>query len=118
MTPKRRARRLLVTICGFAVLFVGIIAIPYPGPGWLIVFAGLGILRTEFDWAKRLLDYGRARYDAWQEWLKTQSPLIRVGFWLFTAVIVVATIYLLNGYGILNDWLSLGQDWVKSPLVP
>ncbi|HVE95418.1 MAG TPA: PGPGW domain-containing protein [Pseudonocardiaceae bacterium] len=24
--------------------------IPYPGPGWLVVFAGLIILGTEFAW--------------------------------------------------------------------
>lgn len=51
------------------VLVVGVIAIPYPGPGWLIVFAGLAILATEFDWARRVLRYARGKYDAWTAWL-------------------------------------------------
>ncbi len=36
----RRAWRIGVAVLGAAVLALGIIAIPYPGPGWLIVFAG------------------------------------------------------------------------------
>ena len=39
---------------------VGILAIPYPGPGWAIVFVGLGILATEFEWARQLLAYARS----------------------------------------------------------
>ena len=33
----------------------GSILVPLPGPGWLIVFAGLAILATEYVWAQRLL---------------------------------------------------------------
>ena len=40
---------------GLLVLGVGILAIPYPGPGWAIVFIGLAILATEFEWARKLL---------------------------------------------------------------
>src|SRR6478735_4570468 len=43
--------RIAVGVIGTAVLVVGIVTIPYPGPGWLIVFAGLGILGSEFAWA-------------------------------------------------------------------
>ena len=45
------------------MLGVGIVAIPYPGPGWAIIFVGLAILATEFEWAHRLLRYTRERYD-------------------------------------------------------
>ncbi len=27
-----------------------------PGPGWLTIALGLGLLSREFDWARRLLD--------------------------------------------------------------
>jgi len=40
---------------------VGIVLIPLPGPGWLIVFGGLAILATEYVWARRLLNYSRRR---------------------------------------------------------
>lgn len=113
----RRGRRISVAILGGIVLLFGIIAIPYPGPGWLIVFAGLGILSTEFEWAKRVLGFARTKYDVWQDWLKKQNLALKVTFWLITAVIVVTTIWLLNGYGLINGWLGLGKDWVESPLV-
>ena len=27
-----------------------------PGPGWLVIFFGLGLLAAEFMWARRLMD--------------------------------------------------------------
>lgn len=98
------------------MVIIGIIAIPYPGPGWLIVFTGLAILATEFDWAKRLLDFAKGKYDAWQAWLACQPVWIRAVFWTLTCVVVIITIWLLNGYGIINTLLNLNQDWVRSPL--
>ncbi len=113
----QRTRKIGTAIVGGFVLVAGIIMIPYPGPGWLVVFAGLGILSTEFEWAKRTLHYAKGKYDAWQEWLKRQSPVLRATFWILTALVVVVTIWLLNGYGILNQLLGLGWDWVQSPLI-
>lgn len=113
---KHHARKTAIAIIGGIVLIAGIIMIPYPGPGWLVVFAGLGILSTEFTWAQRILDYAKGKYDAWGEWLSRQHFAIKALVWLLTAAVVVATIWLLNGYGLINNWLGLGQDWVGSPL--
>ena len=114
---KQKSKKIGVGIVGGIVLFAGIIMIPYPGPGWLVVFAGLGILSTEFEWAKRTLHYAKGKYDAWQLWLRSQSSIVRATFWVLTALVVIVTIWLLNGYGILNQLLGLGWDWVQSPLV-
>src|SRR5436190_20276596 len=57
----RNAKRVAVTIAGFAVVIVGLILVPLPGPGWLIVFAGLAILATEYVWAQRLLNYAKTK---------------------------------------------------------
>jgi uncharacterized protein (TIGR02611 family) len=49
LRERRRAEfvyRIVVGVVGLIVLGVGILAIPYPGPGWAIVFIGLGILAT------------------------------------------------------------------------
>lgn len=46
---------------GFVVLFLGVAAIPLPGPGWLIVGLGLGILAQDFVWAERTLNIVRKR---------------------------------------------------------
>ena len=47
--------RLAFAVAGFAVLLVGIVLIPLPGPGLLVIAAGLFMLALEFAWAERLL---------------------------------------------------------------
>jgi uncharacterized protein (TIGR02611 family) len=113
---KKQVKKTFIGIIGGVVLFAGVIMIPYPGPGWLVVFAGLGILSTEFEWARRLLRFARGKYDAWTEWVKRQNTFVKAAIWLMTVLIVVITIWLLNGYGLINSWLGLGWDWVRSPL--
>lgn len=113
----RSTYRIAVGVVGALVLVAGIVAIPYPGPGWLIVFAGLGILASEFTWARRMLRYARSRYDAWTAWLGRQSTTVRLVVVGATALIVLATMYLLNGFSLLAGWVGL-QDWtwLQSPL--
>ena len=45
--------KLVVGLMGGLVVVVGVILIPLPGPGWLVVFVGLAILGTEFPAAAR-----------------------------------------------------------------
>lgn len=106
----------MVGVVGMAVLIAGIIAIPYPGPGWLIVFAGLAILGTEFHWAQRVLQWVRGRYDAWTEWMRRQSLVVRLAVLALTGAIVLVTLWLLNAFGLVAGWIGLPWDWVRSPL--
>jgi len=49
----RAARKLIVACVGFAVVALGLVLIPLPGPGLLVLAGGLFILSLEFDWADR-----------------------------------------------------------------
>lgn len=49
------AYRVVVFVIGVTVIGTGLALLVLPGPGWLIIFAGLAILATEFVWAERLL---------------------------------------------------------------
>jgi uncharacterized protein (TIGR02611 family) len=69
--------RVMVALLGAAVVVGGIALIPLPGPGWLIVFGGLAILSTEFEWAGRLLDFARRKVLGWTHWVGRQSLLVR-----------------------------------------
>ncbi len=69
--------RIAVGLLGTAVVVIGFILIPLPGPGWLIVFAGLAILATEFVWAERLLNFARTKVHGWTQWVTRQSLLVR-----------------------------------------
>ena len=59
--PSGPIRKLGVAISGVVVILIGIPLIPLVGPGWLIVFTGLAILASEFEWAGRLRDRIRER---------------------------------------------------------
>ncbi len=48
-------RQIGVAFIGFTVLILGILMVPLPGPGSLVMFAGLAILALEFQWALRWL---------------------------------------------------------------
>lgn len=112
----RRAKKTGVAILGFFILIAGIIMIPYPGPGWLVVFAGLGILSTEFEWAKRLLNFAKSKYDAWEKWVMSQNDYVKAALGFMTFAVVTITLWLLNAYGFINGFLGLGWDWMNSPL--
>lgn len=117
----RPALRLLfrigVAVVGTAVLVIGIILIPYPGPGWLVVFAGLAILASEFSWAGRLLHYARGRYDRWARWLSRQHWAIKVVVVLATAIFVVGLLWLLNALWTVAGWVGLDSwTWLRSPI--
>jgi hypothetical protein len=47
--------RVVIGIVGGAITVLGAVALVGPGPGILIVIAGLGILATEFAWAARVM---------------------------------------------------------------
>jgi uncharacterized protein (TIGR02611 family) len=71
------AYRTGVAVVGAAVVVLGLFLVPFPGPGWLVVFIGLGILATEFAWAERLLRFARSKLRAWTHWLATRSLAVR-----------------------------------------
>jgi len=108
--------RIVVAVVGLAVLGVGIVAIPYPGPGWAIVFIGLAILATEFAWAHRLLKFTRARYDRVMDWFKRQGLWVQVLGVVFTVAVVLGTLWLLGAVGLVAGWVGLEQPWLKSPI--
>ncbi|MGQ9655467.1 MAG: PGPGW domain-containing protein, partial [Thermodesulfobacteriota bacterium] len=52
----RQLRRVFVAIVGFTVLLIGVAMVVTPGPATLVIPLGLGILATEFLWARRLME--------------------------------------------------------------
>jgi uncharacterized protein (TIGR02611 family) len=70
--------RIFIGILGGLVTVLGAIALVGPGPGVLVVLAGLGILATEFAWASRAMAHtknlaqkaaGRAGLPLWVKYL-------------------------------------------------
>lgn len=51
----KTARRLVIGVIGITVLLIGLAMIVLPGPAFIVIPIGLGILATEFIWAGNLL---------------------------------------------------------------
>ncbi|MGH8495577.1 MAG: PGPGW domain-containing protein [Gammaproteobacteria bacterium] len=51
----RIARRVVIAVVGATVLLVGLALTVLPGPAFLVIPLGLGILGLEFAWARRWL---------------------------------------------------------------
>jgi uncharacterized protein (TIGR02611 family) len=81
--------RVGVAVVGVTIVVVGIVLLPLPGPGWLIIFGGLFILSTEFVWAERLLTYARRQVRGWTVWVAAQSVIVR-GAIAFGCLLAVA----------------------------
>jgi uncharacterized protein (TIGR02611 family) len=67
----RLTYKVVVTAVGVTVVLIGIALLVLPGPGWLLIFLGLGILGTEFPAVRRLTDRLKALvmrvWHAWRE---------------------------------------------------
>ena len=50
-------RKIIIAIIGTTVLVIGIVL---PGPAFIVIPIGLAILASEFIWARRLIEHGRA----------------------------------------------------------
>jgi uncharacterized protein (TIGR02611 family) len=110
------AYRVAVGVVGLSVLLVGVAAIPYPGPGWAIVFLGLAILASEFYWAHRTLAYTRARYDTAMTWFRGRPWWVQALGAVFTAAVVVATLWLLGAIAFSARLFGLDHPMLRSPL--
>jgi uncharacterized protein (TIGR02611 family) len=77
-----------------SVILVGIVLLPLPGPGWVIIFAGLGLLAVEFVWARRLLRFARRQVGRWTDWVRRQPLLVRAGSIAATLAILAGAVWL------------------------
>jgi uncharacterized protein (TIGR02611 family) len=74
-----QVRRVFRIVAGFTLLIAGVVMIVTPGPGWIVIFLGLGLLAAEFVWARRLMDRikregDRVREAVWRPAKNVPSP--------------------------------------------
>jgi Putative transmembrane protein (PGPGW) len=93
-----------VGILGTLIVVIGLVLVPFPGPGWLIVIVGLLILASEFAWAQRLLDVVRSRVRSWP---------VRLLVALATAAFVGAVLYVMALLTTIPGWVP---GWLVPPL--
>lgn len=96
----KAARRVVLEVVGWLLLLAGVAALVLPGPGLLMIFAGLAVLSQQYEWAERRL--APVKYRA----LKGAAE--SVGSWPRIAVSALATLLL----------LVAGVVWISDPDVP
>ena len=50
---KKSWRKIVIAAVGFPVIAVGVALLVLPGPGLLVIVAGVAILALEFEWARK-----------------------------------------------------------------
>lgn len=94
-TPAGRlGLKITITVLGAVIVGVGIVLVPLPGPGWLIVFAGLAVWSVEFRWARRLNRFVRRQVSHWTSWYAAQGWTIRIVVGVLTGLFVLAVVAL------------------------
>jgi uncharacterized protein (TIGR02611 family) len=92
----RVALRIGVALLGAAVVALGLMLVPLPGPGWLIVLLGLSIWAIEFVWARHVLRFARLQLRRWTRWVAGRSWPVRLLLGLvglaFVGVVVWASL--------------------------
>ena len=51
----KSVRKIIIAVIGVTVVLVGVMMLVLPGPAIVVIPLGLGILATEFAWARSLL---------------------------------------------------------------
>jgi uncharacterized protein (TIGR02611 family) len=105
-----RIYRIAVGVIGTAIIVGGVVLLPLPGPGWVIIFIGLALLATEFEWAKRLNAWTRRQVKGWTDWLGRQALWVRALVGLATFVFVCLVLWGVFAVIGVPGWLP--ESWV------
>ncbi len=89
----RPALRLTVFVIGLVLVGGGLVLVPLPGPGWLIVILGIAVWASEFEPASRLLDFAKVHVRRWDHWVRAQPRWVQGLVGLVTFVFVVTVVW-------------------------
>jgi hypothetical protein len=93
-------RKTGVTILGWVLVLAGVAALVLPGPGLLLLLAGLVVLSQEYDWAERRVEPVKKRaFDVAQAGVSTYPRIV------------------LSALGALG-LIALGVVWSLEPTIP
>ena len=107
--------RLVVGVVGLVIVVIGLIMVPFPGPGWLVVFAGLAVWASEFEWAQLLLRRAKRTLEGWNAWLMPKPWWVKGLAILFTVVAVAAFFWLLFVVHGVPGYLPDGvEQWLST----
>jgi uncharacterized protein (TIGR02611 family) len=110
----RRLYRTVVGVLGAAIVLLGIVLLPAPGPGWAVIFVGLAVLASEFEWAQRLLAFAKRHVHRWTTWVTAQPLAVRALVGLAVLALVVGIFWAYFAVMGVPTWLP---DVAEQPLL-
>jgi hypothetical protein len=106
---KPDVRRIATESLGWLLVLAGLAAIVLPGPGLLMLFAGMALLATQYDWAERRLDPIRTAA------LKTTADSVktwpRIALSLFGAALIVTAGIVWGLQPPVPNWWPIADKW-------
>ncbi|MER5771212.1 TIGR02611 family protein [Streptomyces sp. NPDC001985] len=95
-----------VFVVGLAVVSAGVAMLVLPGPGWVVIFAGMAIWATEFVWAQLVLRWTKRKVSEAAQ--RALDPRVRRRNIILTSVggvicAALAAVYLWK-FGIALPW--------------
>jgi uncharacterized protein (TIGR02611 family) len=100
-------------VVGATLVIGGLVLVPLPGPGWLVVILGLLVLASEFERADRLLQFTRKQVSAWTDWVTRQPWAIRIAIAVTTFLFVGGVLWVMAMLFGVPGWVP---DWLVPPL--
>jgi uncharacterized protein (TIGR02611 family) len=110
----RLALRIGIGTLGTLVVVLGVVLIPFPGPGWAIVILGLAIWAIEFAWAKDLLEFTKRHVLSWTRWIGRQTLPMRALIGLVGLIFVGAIVWTSVRLSFGIDLVGVTWDWLAS----
>jgi uncharacterized protein (TIGR02611 family) len=102
-----------IGVLGGLVVALGIVLIPFPGPGWAIVILGLAIWALEFVWAKHLLEFTKRHVLSWTHWVGRQSLPVRALIGLVGMIFVGAVVWVSVKLSFGVDLIQVVLGWLR-----
>src|SRR5262245_51661774 len=109
----RLALKIGIGVLGALVVALGVVLIPFPGPGWAIVIVGLAIWAIEFAWAKHLLDFTKRNVKAWTSWIGRQSLPVRGLIGIVGMIFVAAIVWASVRVSFHVDLIDKAREWLS-----
>ena len=100
---------------GLIIVVSGLLLVPLPGPGWIIVFAGLALWGSEFEWAQRLLDWVKTKVREWNDWVRARPLWVQGLAALATFAAILAIFWLLFRISGVPAFLpDAAEGWLRT----
>ena len=119
---KSAVKRFAVGTLGFLVVGIGIVLMPLPGPGVLIVLLGVLILATQFEWAERRVDQVkdaalRGAADSVKSWPRLALSVFGVAWLLGFGILWIVHPAAPSWWPVDDKWWLLGGPWTGVTLI-